>query len=141
MSDIHSKQLENAHAILKHLIERDWDAVSDLLSPDFKHEVLPAGTIPSTDGKEGRGKEEFLGLVRYIFMVFENITLLPPIDVIQGKDAAVLHFKSDGTSKSGVKYNNEYITIVRFDGEKIVGLKEFVDSKHTTEFFAAVSAG
>lgn len=73
MSDTHSKQLGNAHAILKHLSAQDWDAVLGL---DFKHELLPA-SVPSADGKENRGKNEFVGLLRTTFAtVFEGFTVI-----------------------------------------------------------------
>ncbi|KAJ7354387.1 hypothetical protein DFH08DRAFT_955781 [Mycena albidolilacea] len=138
MSDTHSKQLKNAHAVLEYVNTRNWDALAELLSPEFTHQILPS-SIPSHDGKETRGKEEFVGLVSTFSTNFEKLTLLPPIDVIHGKDAVVIHFKSDGVTKSGVKFNNEYIATFHFDGEKIVRLKEFVDSKHTTEFLGAIA--
>jgi ketosteroid isomerase-like protein len=50
-----------------------------------------------------------------------------------------MQFKSDGVTKSGVKYNNEYIATFYFDGEKIIRLKEFVDSKHITDFLGAIA--
>lgn len=33
-------------------------------------------------------------------------------------------------------FNNEYLAIFRFDGEKIVSLKEFMDSKYATDMTA-----
>jgi hypothetical protein len=52
--------------------------VLGLLSPDFKHELLPA-SVPSADGKENRsrGKNEFVGLLRTTFAtVFEGFTVI-----------------------------------------------------------------
>ncbi|KAF7359567.1 hypothetical protein MVEN_00680100 [Mycena venus] len=143
MSDTHTqaKQLVNTHAFLNNFSACDWDAAADLLSPEFKHQFLPS-SILHADGKETRGKEEWLELMKHYFKTcFERMTVLPPMDVVQGKDVVVFHFKSDGVSKSGkVPYKNEYIAILRFDGEKIVGMKEFMDTKCALDFGAALAA-
>ena len=47
---------------------------------------------------------------------------------------------SDGMSKSGKKYNNEYMLTFHFAGEKIVYMKEFVDSKYSGSYFADLAA-
>ncbi|KAJ7512830.1 hypothetical protein B0H11DRAFT_1947589 [Mycena galericulata] len=136
MSDTHAKQLENAHAFLGYLNTLNFDAVADLLAPDFVHEYFPASLTPPA-GKATRGKEELVDLFKYMWLtVFDSLTLLPPTDIIHGSDAVVFHVKSDGLSKSGNKYNNEYVMTFRFAGEKIVSIKEFVDSKYTNSYFA-----
>ncbi|KAJ6536810.1 hypothetical protein B0H19DRAFT_1079227 [Mycena capillaripes] len=140
MSTIQAKQLENAHAFFSHLNALDFEAIADLLSPDFVHEYFPASlTMPA--GKAKRGKEEMLELFKHAWLsVFDYITLLPPMDVIQGSDAVVFHVRSDGMSKSGKKYNNEYMFIFHFDGEKIVYMKEFTDSKYSATYFADLNS-
>ncbi|KAF7351955.1 hypothetical protein MVEN_01157600 [Mycena venus] len=140
MADIHAKQLYNAHAFLKHLNALEWTPLADLMSPDFRHQYFPASISPP-DGKEDRGKEEFIGVLKYNFeIVFEKVMLLPPTDVIHGSDAVVFHLKSDGMSKSGKKFNNEYMFTFHFEGEKIIKLNEFVDSKYSSAYFAALRA-
>ncbi|KAK7052518.1 hypothetical protein R3P38DRAFT_2603938 [Favolaschia claudopus] len=140
MSDIHTKQLENAHAFIKHLNALDWDSLADLLAPNFKHQYLPSTIIPP-DGKDDRGKEDFVNNLKVTLEnVFDKVTYLPPIDVIHGSNAVVFHLKSDGASKSGRKYNNEYMVTFHFDGEKIIKLNEFVDSKYSKDFFGALRA-
>jgi hypothetical protein len=74
-STTHAKQLENAHAFLKHLNALDWVSLGELLSPDFRHQYFPA-TINPPDGKETRGKEEFIGVLKYnLLTVFEKVTV------------------------------------------------------------------
>ncbi|KAF8205878.1 hypothetical protein K438DRAFT_1817526 [Mycena galopus ATCC 62051] len=140
MSDIHAKQLENAHAFIKHLNALDWVHLGELLSPDFRHQYFPA-TVAPLDGKDDRGKEDFIGVVKYnLETFFEKVTFLPPLDVIHDSDAVVFHLKSDGISNSGEKYNNEYMLTFKFYGEKIVKINEFVDSKYSSTYFAALRA-
>ncbi|KAJ7635337.1 hypothetical protein FB45DRAFT_911309 [Roridomyces roridus] len=62
--------------------------------------------------------------------------LLPPLDVVQGEDVVVFHLKSEGTAKSGKSFNNEYIFTFRFEGERILSIREFVDSGYAAEWFA-----
>ncbi|KAJ7457220.1 hypothetical protein B0H11DRAFT_2063407 [Mycena galericulata] len=132
------KQLENAYEFLKHLNALDFDAIGELLSPDFKHVYLPATIVPP-DGKDDRGKEDLIGVLKYnLLNVFDGVTYLPPLDVIHGSDAVVFHLKSDGISKSGKKYTNEYMITFHFKGEKIVKLNEFVDSKYSSAYFASL---
>ena len=75
MSTAQTKQLENAHAFLSHLNALNFDALADLLAPDFTHEYFPASlTLPG--GKAKRGKEEMLELFKHAWLtVFEYITV------------------------------------------------------------------
>ncbi|KAJ6536808.1 hypothetical protein B0H19DRAFT_1181825 [Mycena capillaripes] len=140
MSTIQAKQLENANAFLSHLNALDFEAIAELLSPDFAHEYFPA-TFPMPAGKAKRGKEETLELFKHACLtVFDYITYLPPMDVIQGSDAVVFHIKSEGMSKSGKKYNSEYMLTFHFDGEKIVHMKEFTDSKYSADYLADLNS-
>ncbi|KAJ6555205.1 hypothetical protein DFH09DRAFT_1165778 [Mycena vulgaris] len=140
MSSPNAKQLENAHAFLKHLNNLDWVPLGELLSPEFKHQYFPGSIIPP-DGKETRGSEEFIGVLKYnLENLLDKVTYQPPLDIIHGSDAVVFHLRSDGMSKSGKKYDNEYMITFHFDGEKIIKLNEFVDSKYSSAFFTALWA-
>ncbi|KAJ7035181.1 hypothetical protein C8F04DRAFT_1099341 [Mycena alexandri] len=140
MSDLNAKQLENAHAFLKHLNALEWGPLADLMASNFKHQYFPSTIVPP-DGKETRGKEEFMGVLQQNFIhVFEKVTFGEPLDVIHGVNKVVFHLKSDGMSKSGKKYNNEYMVTFHFDGEKMIRLNEFVDSKYSSAFFTALRA-
>ena len=44
---------------------------------------------------------------------------------------------TDGKTASGKPYNNEYMFTFRFEGEKIVSVKEFMDSKYVTYMLEA----
>ncbi|KAJ7708324.1 hypothetical protein B0H17DRAFT_1125080 [Mycena rosella] len=141
------KQLKIALALLNHLNSLEWDALGKLLSEDFKHQYFPATIIP-LDGREMRGKEQWIGVLKHNFAhggVFEHITELkialqfrPPLDIIHAADKVVFQLKCDGMSKSGIKYNNEYMITMHFVGEKIVKMNEFMDSKYTSDFLAAL---
>jgi hypothetical protein len=49
--------------------------LADLISSDFRHQYLPTTIVPP-DGKEDRGKEELIGVLKYNFeIVFEKVTV------------------------------------------------------------------
>ncbi|KAK7024814.1 hypothetical protein R3P38DRAFT_3532605 [Favolaschia claudopus] len=111
--------------------------MADLLASDFTQEFFPA-SLPAPGGKSRRNKEElleFFTAARGPEGIFESLLFAPPSDVVQGKDVVILHLKSEGTTKDGKKFNNEYMFTLRFSGEKIVYMGEFVDSKAVADFF------
>ncbi|KAK7012792.1 hypothetical protein R3P38DRAFT_1553860 [Favolaschia claudopus] len=136
MSTIEQNQLRNAHKFLDLLSTSpvDFDALADLLSPDFIFEHYP-----STINMKPRNKAETIPFLKRGWNEnFEYIKFSPPIDTIQGKDVVVFHVKSDGMHKSGKKYGNEYMLTFYFTGEKIARMKEFADSKYTVDYFASL---
>ncbi|KAJ7098197.1 hypothetical protein C8R43DRAFT_1048819 [Mycena crocata] len=141
MSTLDAKQLENAHAFMAHLTAPNWDAMEALLSPEFKHQYFPPSFQHGGENKNVRGKEEYVELMKSsIFKTFERLTFTAPLDVVHGSNKVAVHIRSDGTTKSGKQYNNEYMFTFHFEGEKITRINEFVDSKYTAEFFTALAA-
>ncbi|KAK7012775.1 hypothetical protein R3P38DRAFT_2641363 [Favolaschia claudopus] len=137
MASIQTKQLEIANAFLSRYNAHDVEGLAELFAPEFTYELVPA-SLPAPEGKFKRNKDETLGLFKHAWEeMFETMVYLPPMDVIQGEDAVVWHLKSDGMMKNGKKYNNEYMITLRFSGEKIVYMKEFVDTKYVADLFAA----
>ncbi|KAJ7035171.1 hypothetical protein C8F04DRAFT_1182581 [Mycena alexandri] len=151
MSDLNAKQLENAHAFLKHLNALEWGPLGNLLAPDFKHQYFPATIVPP-GGKDTRGKAEFMHLFQHSWIhVFEKITVGAHLILLNSTvidNAAVWGTIGcdtrreqsripHGMSKSGKKYNNEYMLTFHFEGEKITKMNEFVDSAYSAAFFTA----
>lgn len=64
--------------------------------------------------------------------------------VIETGDTIVYHATAVGESVSGARYDNEYMTTMQFvmgeHGPQISYVKEYVDSRKTTEFFQEHSA-
>ncbi|KAJ7635338.1 hypothetical protein FB45DRAFT_1026222 [Roridomyces roridus] len=130
-----TQQLEIAYAFLASCSTFDADVLADSLPAQFTHEVFPA----TIDVTAKRDKDKFLALLRLSGTFFERFEfVIPPLDIVQGPDVVTLHLKGNGTmQKTGKPYNNEYMLTFRFEGEKIVSVREFVDSKYTAENFPA----
>ncbi|KAK7024801.1 SnoaL-like domain-containing protein [Favolaschia claudopus] len=134
---LQAKQLENAQAFFSCLNAYNFHGMADLLTADFTHEYFPSSLNPP-EGKFKRSKDETVQLFKNAWeKVIDGMQFLPPLDIIQGQNAVVFHVKSDGTSKSGKRYNNEYMITLRFSGVGIVHMKEFVDTKYVADFFGA----
>ncbi|KAK7029990.1 SnoaL-like domain-containing protein [Favolaschia claudopus] len=136
MVTLQAKQLANAHAFLARMSAADFHGVAALLAPDFKLEFFPASVLPP-GGKPTLNREETVEFFKRVTdEVFEYIGFLPPLHTITGPDAVVIHVESDGKSrKSGKIYNNQYMYTFQFCGDKIVRLRQFVDSKYYADFF------
>ncbi|KAJ7062047.1 hypothetical protein C8F01DRAFT_123283 [Mycena amicta] len=135
------QQLAAAHAFVNHLNALEWEPLAALLHPDFQHKYRPQSIIPP-DGKETRGADAFVGVLKYnLLEVFEYIQW-SVLEETHGVDRVVFHMTSVGKSKTGKEYNNEYMITFKFSpgAEQIVWLDEFVDSKYSSAFFAALRA-
>ncbi|KAF7377985.1 hypothetical protein MSAN_00222400 [Mycena sanguinolenta] len=134
-SSTHAKQLENAHAFIRSGLG------APRRSSGARLQAPVSLNYRSARRQDDRGKDEFVGVLRYnLEKIFEKVTYLPSLDVIHGENAVVFHFKSDGMSKSGKKYDNEYMVTFHFSGENIIKLNEFVDSKYSSAYFGALRA-
>jgi hypothetical protein len=113
MSSSVSLHLQTSLDFIAHLDNRNYPAMADTMAPDFTHRFLPA-TLQGF-GKPTRDKEEFIQHVKNLEPVFEKLNVLfhllephyipfiatdegsaavqylPPLDIVESKDAVVLH--------------------------------------------------
>jgi ketosteroid isomerase-like protein len=127
-----STQLQNALAFITHMDNRDYPAMAATMSPKFTHRFLPVSL--GGFGMPVRSKEQFLQHVKDLESVFEQFNFQPPLEVIEGKDVVILHLTTDGKTKTGKPYTNEYMFTFRFEpdskGKQIISVKEFMDSQY-----------
>ncbi|KAF7304322.1 hypothetical protein HMN09_00834000 [Mycena chlorophos] len=129
-------QLAAAHALIAHLNAHEWEPLAALLHPDFAHKYRPQSINPP-DGKETRGKDAFVGVLKYNLEDLFGPVVYTVLEETHGVDRVVFHMKSIGKSKTGKDYNNEYMITFKFapGTEQIIWLDEFVDSKYSSAFF------
>lgn len=48
--------------------------------------------------------------------------------VVVAGDEAVVELRSDATARNGLKFDNRYCWVMRFDGERIVEVRAYLDS-------------
>ncbi|KAK4228652.1 hypothetical protein QBC38DRAFT_388235, partial [Podospora fimiseda] len=110
--------------------------LSEPLSPDFTHHILPSSLdMPS------RNKDEFALCAAGIFSIFEDFKMMPTnIYEDNNRDVVVIHARMRATPRkriNGAKqlWDNECVLIVQLskDGKQVTRLEEFVDSVMAVE--------
>jgi len=135
MTQINSIHLQNALDFITKLDNRDYTALAATMAPDCTHRFLPA-TLGGL-GKPVRGKEELIEFAKGLESIFETINFQSPLEITETKDAVILHMASDGKTRSGKPYNNEYMYTFRFNAEgKILSVQEFLDSHYVLDILA-----
>jgi len=130
-----SIHLQNALDFITELDNRDYTALAATMAPDFTHRFLPA-TLGGL-GTPVRSKEELIEFAKGLEAIFERINFQSPLEITETKDAVILHMVSDGKTRSGKPYKNEYMFTFRFNAEgKILSVKEFLDSHYVLDILA-----
>jgi len=136
-----SPNLRTALAYITAMEQMDERILSDTLDRTVQYEILPKRlTRPAV------GKEHHMVYFRDLCRKFQKPIRRDVHDVIEMGDHIVIHMTGYGTSITGHPYTNEYMIILRLmasstgDGtRKIGGVKEFVDSQASKDFFPAES--
>ncbi|KAJ6582210.1 hypothetical protein B0H19DRAFT_1252328 [Mycena capillaripes] len=130
-------QLERAQAFISALSNFDCDTITSIISTDFTHRIFPLSL--GGNGKAVRNKDEFLDLLRSVSSMIPSLNFQTPLDTIQAQDVVIFHLLADGKTKNGKEYKNEYMFTIRFDGEQIHGVREFMDSQYVTAALAELA--
>jgi len=124
-----SIHLQNALDFITLLDNREYHVLASVMAPDFTHRFLPASLRGF--GMAVRNKEEFIQHIKDLESVFERLNYQPPLEIIEAEDVIVLHMVTDGKTRSGKPYDNEYVFTFRFNPDgKILSVKEFMDSQY-----------
>ncbi|KAJ7262883.1 hypothetical protein C8J57DRAFT_444445 [Mycena rebaudengoi] len=132
-----AQQLARAQAFISFLSSLDCDGVAPLLLPDFTHRIFPLSL--EGNGKEVRDKAEFMDLMRSVSSMIPRLNYQEPMDTVQAQDVVVFHLQANGETRNGKPYKNEYLFTIRFRGELIYEVREFMDSKYVTAALAEFS--
>ncbi|KIJ51403.1 hypothetical protein M422DRAFT_26817, partial [Sphaerobolus stellatus SS14] len=105
---------------------------------DYTHQVLPKSL-----GRPVLNREEFIQHCKILLPLYVHLGASKVEEIIEVPGKVFVHATSSGMSTTGAAYDNEYCLtfhLAHQDGDlKIFHLKEFVDSKYTSEFFAGES--
>ena len=107
------------HAII-HLFEiinrRDLDRFNDLLTEEAEF------YFPKTQPLLGR--DRIIRFFKILFRQYPQLTFEVQGEITQGQKAAV-HWTNRGIHKSGEPYENEGVTILELDGDRIRYISDF----------------
>ncbi|KAJ7901355.1 hypothetical protein B0H13DRAFT_2515706 [Mycena leptocephala] len=123
--------LDLAHSWFEFVEKGDMDGLASILSDNLTHHLLPASMELPGSMENPLNKERHLDVYRGMKRTMDFYNFHPPEEVIQSADSntIVIHRTGNGVTKKGHAYHNEYIFIFKFEGGKIVNMKEFIDVK------------
>ena len=89
----------------------------------------PIGSHPEL-GREFKGKQDITE--NCWFRVFahldENLVAITVKNIATADGIAFVEFIGSGTGRSGMTYNNEYVHVIRYRGDKICAITEYLDT-------------
>jgi len=95
---------------------REMDRFGDLLTEDAQF------YFPKTQPLIGRGR--IIRFFKILFRQYPKLAFEVQGEIIQGQRAAV-HWTNQGVHKSGQPYENEGVTILELEGDKIRYISDF----------------
>jgi uncharacterized protein len=132
MSAADNKRL--MQAIYAKLAEGDGTLFRDHLADD----VVMLITGRNSWSQTFRGKASLLrDLYGYLSTLTQNPRKTIPWRFIADEDIVVVEARGEMKRKDGVPYENEYCLIFRFDNQKIVEMREYLDSALCEEILGA----
>jgi ketosteroid isomerase-like protein len=120
-------------------VARDLDRIGSLLADDVKI------WLPPSAEKHGlprplEGRENFLGLVRALHggqlgdRPFFTPRSMTPFRFLVADDTVAVHLRTLGDMPNGAVYDNQYVFLYTFVGDKIAEIREFTDTSFINDF-------
>jgi ketosteroid isomerase-like protein len=124
-------------AFVDALNRHDWDRVGKLMTPDFSYTImsyhLPGAQTPM-DG------ETMLKLLPEMLSALfgETGPQLELVRVVAEGTWVVAEARGSGFFRDGSPYANRYANFYEVVGDRVRTLREYMDTQHTAQSFAAV---
>ncbi len=131
MAKVETRNATLVRKFFKTLSTGNLERVRPLFHERATWAVMATG-IPGAGEKKGRDRiiDEFLGPVRGRFVEGDPKVTIKRM-VCQGPLVAT-EARGVGKLKSGQKYDNHYVFIIEIKGDKIMSLREYMDSYHVS---------
>lgn len=123
---------QTVRSIFTGLEHGDGDAFFRHVADDVNWTVM--GTHPLAG--HYKSKTEFIaGTFTKLGKVLPNGTQLRVTNVVVADSIAVVELLSAATARNGMRFDNHYCWVVRFDGPTIVEIRAYLDSALVAELF------
>jgi len=124
---------ETVIEFLREFEDPDPAKLETMVADNFEYRVMTK--MPGFEPLKGKaGIRQFAGTIKSMLPNGLNMKLGPII--CEGDHASVLA-ESDTVAANGKKYGNMYHFYFRFAGDKIAEVREYCDTNHAREVFAA----
>lgn len=127
---------EVVRAFVDALNRQDWIRVGELITPDFTYTImaydLPGAQTPM-DG------ETMLKVLPGMLALFDETGPQLELTRLVAEDGwVVAEAWGSGYFRDGSPYANRYANVYEVAGERVRTLREYMDTQHTAQSFAAV---
>lgn len=127
-----TEEKEKALAFLRTLDIPDPKVIGDLIADNFEFEMM--GRLPGVSPI--RGKDAFVkAMPMTLKAMFPNGLNMKFHTVIAEGPHVAIQAESDTLAANGRKYANRYHFYIKFEGDKIVQVREYNDVNHVREVF------
>jgi ketosteroid isomerase-like protein len=126
-----------ARDFLAALERRDRAALTSLLAPDARWVIPRSAPEPYSGVHQGRERilDLMLGASEHAF-VSGTHRIEERLLIAEG-DAVCVELRMTARTPRGPDYENFYVFLFEFEGERIRELREHVDTRHAASFFEA----
>jgi ketosteroid isomerase-like protein len=121
--------------------KRDFDEMAELLTEDFtlwmvisaKERGMPYPLV---------GRDAFFAFIRELEKSSAKWTVetSTPLQMFFSETSVAARVRNVGRYRSGFVYDNEYVFIYRFDGDRIAEMREFTDTRYIANLTAKAMA-
>lgn len=117
-------KIEISHKLFSEINQHNWEEVISLF--DDEGSLVFPGTSPLSGSHLGKD-----AIRRY----FRRMHLAVPdlqfqiLNVAESEKIVVLEWRNRGETRKGVPYENKGVTVLEFKGEKILQLRDYLDTE------------
>ena len=124
----------------KALVQRFFDALNAGDAGAIANSYAPEGTIQTMGNTLISGvfnREQIAQSAGGIFDVFPNGLTFTVLGMVAEGNKVAVEATSEGEHLSGQIYSNEYHFLFEFEGDKVLRLKEYMDTEQVTDVLCA----
>ncbi|WP_330347043.1 nuclear transport factor 2 family protein [Streptomyces sp. NBC_00582] len=126
-------------AFVDALNRQDWDRLGELITPDFTYTIQSYDLPGAGDPMDG---ETLVKVLAQMLALFDSTG--PRIEITRLVGEAhwvVAEAVGSGFFRDGSRYDNRYANVYEVSGDRVRTVREYMDTQHTAQSFAAVTSG
>ncbi|MEU9172876.1 nuclear transport factor 2 family protein [Streptomyces sp. NPDC048420] len=126
-------------AFVDALNRQDWDRLGELITPDFTYTIQAYDLPGAGDPMDG---ETLVKVLAHMLALFDATGPQIAITRLVGDGSCVVaEAVGSGFFRDGSRYDNRYANVYEISGDRVSAVREYMDTQHTAQSFAAVTSG
>ena len=125
-------------AFVDALNRQDWDRLGELITPDFTYTIQAYDLPGAGDPMDG---ETLVKVLAQMLALFDATGPRIEVTHLVGEgNRVVAEAVGSGFFRDGSRYDNRYANVYEVSGDRISAVREYMDTQHTAQSFAAVTS-